>query len=66
MSVVLKSHDTLVDFLIEIATKGKGADIKLEVVPDRKCMWATLGIDAALQAFLWPGQNGCKPEVNHV
>ncbi len=32
VSVVLKSHDTLVDFLNQIATKGKGADVKLEAV----------------------------------
>ncbi len=32
VSVVLKSHDTLVDSLNQIATKGKGADVKLEAV----------------------------------
>lgn len=32
VSVVLKSHDTLVDFLNEITTKGKGADVKLKAV----------------------------------
>ncbi|KAL0146682.1 hypothetical protein M9458_058022 [Cirrhinus mrigala] len=32
VSVVLKSHDTLVEFLNEIATTRKGADIKLEAV----------------------------------
>ncbi|KAI2658679.1 Zinc finger MYM-type protein 1 [Labeo rohita] len=32
VSVVLKSHNTLVEFLNEIATTRKGADIKLEAV----------------------------------
>ncbi len=53
VSVVLKSHNTLVDFLNQIATKGEGADVKLEAVsipePTLKCiscvMYKILGPD---------------------
>ena len=38
----------------------------LVVLPDNIRMSATSDNDAALLAFLWPGQNGCEPKVAHL